>query len=185
MRTPAKSERTRSQYLLELLRSVDDRAIRRKLGIKDKKFKKRLMTNLEKYCSIADAPRSGRPRSYTPTTYEAAKEVLLELEDTVCSSQELVKVLQDRSILPPTAKHGSFMRGFKSYLSGTGLTLAYGQRKLTFALSTRHVAARLAWCLKMGITLTIDVVKTYWFGDEIAISYGGKPKGGLVQMHYI
>ena len=181
MRTPTKSERTRAQYLIALLSSVDDRAIRRKLGIKDKKFKKRLMANLEKHCSIADAPRSGRPRSYTPATYEAAKGVLLELEDTVCSSRELVRVLQDRAILPPTAKHESFMRGFKLYLSGTGLTLAYGQRKLTFALSTRHVAARLAWCMKMGTTLTIDVVKSYWFGDEIAISYGGKPKGGWVQ----
>ena len=93
MRTPTKSERTRAQYLLELFSFADDRAIRRKLGIKDQKFKTRLITNLEKYCSIVDAPRSGRPRSYTPATYEAAKEVLLELEDTVCSSQELVKVL--------------------------------------------------------------------------------------------
>ncbi len=109
--------------------------------------------------------------------------MLLELEDTVCSSEEFVKELQDRSILPPTAKHASFMRAFKVYLSGTGLTLAYGQRKLTFALSSRHVAARLAWCLKKGITLTIDTVKTYWFGDEITISYGGKPKGGWVGWH--
>lgn len=184
MRAPTTSERTRAQYLFELLASVDDRAIRRNLGIKDKGFKKRLMTNLQRYCSIADAPRSGRPRSYTTATHEASKDVLLELEDTVCSSKEFVKELQDRAILPPTAKHESFMRAFKVYLSGTGLTLAYGQRKLTFALSSRHVAARLAWCLKKGVTLTIDTVKTYWFGDEITISYGGKPKGGLVKLHY-
>lgn len=177
MRNPTLSERKRAEYLLECIANADDRAIRRKLGIPDKGFKKRLVHNLTKYCTIADAPRSGRPRIYTPETHEAAKAQLLQLEDTVFSSQEFVRMLQDRKILPPDAKHGSYMRAFKSYLSSKGLQLAYGQRKLTFALSNRHIAARLAWCQGRGVTFTNDTVKTFWFADEITISYGGKPKG--------
>lgn len=184
MRKPTLTERKRAEYLLECIATADDRAIRRKLDIPDKGFKKRLVHNLAKYCTIADAPRSGRPRIYTPETHEAAKAVLLELEDTVLSSQEFVRVLQDRKILPPIAKHGSYMRAFKSYLSGKGLMLAYGQRKLTFALSTRHIAARLAWCQGKGATFTNDTVKTFWFADEITISYGGKPKGKPDFLHW-
>ena len=73
MRKPTLSERKRAEYLLECIATADDRAIRRKLGIPDKGFKKRLVHNLTKYCTIADAPRSGRPRPLGQLEWRAGR----------------------------------------------------------------------------------------------------------------
>ncbi len=172
-----KSQLRRAQYLLLALENCDDATIRQQLGITDRGYKARLRKLLEEYASIVDAPRSGRPIKYTDELHESARQVLLDLEDTVVTGREFVWTLEDRGILKPKTRQKSYMRAFKRYLATKGMQLSYGRRRLLFALSNSHIKARLKWCRAMRSVFTKESVKQYWFGDEISISTGMAPKG--------
>lgn len=172
-----KSQIRRAQYLLLALQGCNDAAIRRELGISDRGFKARLVKQLKQHASILDAPRSGRPIKYTEELHESARQVLLDLEDTVVTGKEFVWTLEDRGILKPETSPKSYMRSFKRYLATKGMQLSYGRRRLLFALSNSHIKARLKWCREKSSIFTKEKVKQYWFGDEISISTGMAPKG--------
>lgn len=172
-----KSQTRRSQYLLLALKDCDDAAIRQELGIADRGFKARLVKLLQQHASILDAPRSGRPIKYTEELHESARQVLLDLEDTVVTGREFVWTLEDRGILKPKTNPKSYMRAFKRHLATKGMQLSYGRRRLLFALSNTHIKSRLKWCREKSSIFTKETVKQYWFGDEISISTGMAPKG--------
>lgn len=171
------SQRRRAKYVLLELSGCKDSAIRRKLGITDRGFKGRLVQLLTEFSSIVDAPRSGRPVEYTPEAHEAARTVLLGLEDTAMTARDFVWTLEDRGILTPKTNHESYMRAFKEYLATKGTQLVYGKRRLMFALSNTHIKGRLQWCQDKSSTFTEETVKQFWFGDEISIRQGLAPKG--------
>lgn len=167
----------RVQYLVASLRIVNDASVRKVLGIQDKKYKDRLITALLDHGSLDNKPGQGRPPSYTEDQLEAARDALLQGDTYYFSAAELVAELMELEVLAADTSVKGFMWRLKGYLLERREMLAYGLRRLTFAMTEAHCQGRLAWCLENRKKLTQELVKQYTFQDEIVIDCGGKPKG--------
>lgn len=154
-----------------------DKVARRRLGITGKKFLDRLKAALQRDCTLADAPRPGRPIVYTLSTLDAALDWFDSNYWLLLTKEELVSELQEAGILSNNAKVDGFYPAFKAHLSEYGLRLKWGQRGLTFALTTQHQVWRKEWCLHHQVVSTFEDVDSFWFCDEIVIEEGGHPKG--------
>jgi hypothetical protein len=177
MTKTTQSQVRRRDYLLSRLDGYSDKAAKKKLGIKDKKYEERVRAGLERDLSLTDAPRSGRKPLYTEDTLEDALDYFDQNDWLLITKKELVAGLQQVEILQPNATVDGFYTAFKKHLLKHDLHLKWGQRPLTFALSHQHEVWRHKWCIKQQAVLTSALMKDYWFCDEILIEEGGHPKG--------
>lgn len=171
---PAK--RRRVQYLTRILEGCDDTAVKEELGIKDKGYKARVLKELRETGTLDNHPGQGRPPKYTEEQFAAATE-LLEGETFFFSGEELVAVLVEEGQLEPNSCARSFMQALQRWSKAQKLHLAYGQRRLTFAMTAEHAKGRLDWCISNKRKLTKRELQEFWIEDEITITYGGHPKG--------
>lgn len=171
------SQRKRADFLTLLLEVKTVLEAKKQLKISSTTFVRKLATKLKATANLADAPRAGRPHKYTPAMMEQAKDYVLELEDAVYSSKDLVQALVDEGILPTDSTWAGFWPVFIPYMASQGVPLVWGLQRLTFALASKHAKARLKWCESNQGIITDSTVGHYWFGDEISIEWGMHPKG--------
>lgn len=167
----------RRDYLLLRLDGQPGAKAKRALGITGRQFEEHLRASLERDASLADAPRSGRPPTYTPTILADCLDWFNHHGFQQLTKEELVSELKQLGILPEDATVRGFHSAFQRYLLELGFDLKWGQRSLAFALSSQHVAGRYQWCLKYQDILTSENLGDYWFCDEIVIEESGHPKG--------
>lgn len=180
MKEITQSQKRRADYVVKRLDGQTDKQAKKALGIKGKKFSQRLQTGLRRGASLKDAPRPGRPITYTVDILEQALDWFNHHQWELLSKEELVSKLQKADILTNDAKVEGFYPAFKSYLVTMGFKLKYATRTLTFALTNAHEDGRLEWCIKHQRIITDATVGSYWFLDEVIIEEGGHPKGMLV-----
>ena len=170
-------QRQRADFLVRLLDLPDASRLAKAMGIKDHGFVQRLRTNLQQRASIADAPRPGRQRKYTPELLQRAQDYMLTEIDCAWSMQAIVGSMVEAGILEEGTNAESFWAVFAPYMREQGLRLVYGARRLTFAMSSSHASLRLAWCQETQTVITPATVGDYWFVDEILLMYGPPPGG--------
>lgn len=173
------SQVARRDYLLQRLDNKTDKGAKKELGIKGTRFSARLKAALERDCSIADAPRSGRPPIYTFDILDAALDWFIRFSWQELTKAEFVNELLGIGILPEGAAIDGFYPAFKAHLLGYGFHLKWGQQSFTFALSQDQKLWRAQWCQQHQGTFTTTTLGDYWFCDEIVIEEGGHPKGVL------
>lgn len=171
------SQRKRADFLLLLLEGKSVREAKKQLNITSTTYVNKLATKLRDTASLADGQRSGRPRKYTDELLEAAKDYVIEIEDAVYSSKDLVSAMIGEGVLPEATAWSGFWPVFIPYMASQGVPLVWGLQRLTFALSGTHARARLKWCHDYQDIITDATVGSYWFVDEISIELGGHPKG--------
>lgn len=181
-------QRQRADFLIELLSTEEAKRVQRQMGIADHSYLKRLISNLQQFASIADAPRSGRTHKYTEELLAEARDHMLESVDCVWSMKALVEGLVDAGILPADTSPDSFWEVFAPYMAEQGLRMVYGTQRLTFAMNSHHAAERLKWAKEHQTILTHTTVKDYWFTDEFTLEHGPPPKSewgwvGSSQVH--
>jgi hypothetical protein len=169
-------QRQRADFLIELLGTEEAKRVQKRMGITDHSYLQRLISNLQEYASIADAPRSGRKHKYTADMLAGARDHMLEGEDCVWSMKGFVEGLMDDGILPADTNPESFWEVFAPYMAQRGLRMVYGTQRLTFAMNTHHASERLKWAVEHQTILTHTTVKDYWFTDEFSLDYGPPPK---------
>lgn len=177
MSQPTENQLLRRDYLLLLLDGVKDKEARKQLGIKGKDFVKNLRAALERDCSLADAPRTGRPLLYTVDILNDALDWFDQNSWRHLNKQEFFDEVLAVGILPNEATLDGFYPTFKEHLHEQGLHLRWAQRNLTFALTTRHELLREQWCDEHEDTFTEQKLDEFWFCDEIVVEEGGHPKG--------
>lgn len=177
MGTATPSERKRADFLLLLLEGKTVRDAKKQLNITSTTYVSKLATKLRETASLVDGQRSGRPRKYTDQLLETAKDYVIEIEDAVYSSKDLVSAMIDEGILPKDTTWAGFWPVFIPYMASRGVPLVWGLQRLTFALSGMHAKTRLKWCQDNKDVITDATVGSYWFVDEISIEQGGHPKG--------
>ena len=173
----------RRDYLLLRLEGKPEATAKRALGITGRQFEDHLRASLERDASLADAPRSGRPPLYTAAILADCLDWFDQHGFQQLTKAELVGKLKQLGILPEDATVRGFHHAFQEYLLGQGFELKWGQRSLTFALSSQHVAGRYEWCLKYQDILTSENLGDYWFCDEVVIEESGHPKGAWRRIH--
>lgn len=177
MSHPTASQVRRADFVLSLLDGSTVKAAVKKLHIKGKKFVQRVKASLQRDCSLADAPRPGRPVIYTATTLDQALDWFQHHDFQLLTKQKLVEELELEGILPSDTSTSGFYHAFKSHLLTYGFELKWGQRTLTFALTRQHQIWRTEWCLAHKAALTLALLVGIWFCDEIVIEESGHPKG--------
>ncbi len=167
----------RRDYLLLLLDGVKDKGARKQLHIKGKDFVKNLRAALKRDCSLADAPRTGRPLLYTVHILDDALDWFKRNSWRQLNKQDFFDEVLAVGILPNKATLDGFYPAFQEHLHKQGLVVRWAQRNLTFALTTQHELLREQWCDDHEDTFTEQNLEEFWFSDEIVIEEGGHPKG--------
>ncbi len=177
MSHPTASQERRRDFLLSLIDGSTVKAAAKKLHIKGKKFVQRLKASLQRDCSLADAPRTGRPVTYTTAALDQALDWFLLNDFLLLTKQQLVENLELEGILESGTSTSGFYHAFKQHLLTYGFELKWGRRTLTFALTRQHEIWRREWCLAHKAALTLTLLLGIWFCDEIVIEESGHPKG--------
>lgn len=171
------SQVRRRDFLLGLLEGQPGVDAKKALGITGRKFETRLKASLQRDCSLADAPRSGRPPIYTPDILDDAQDWFFRNDWRLLKKSDLVTELQELDILSDDATVRGFYAAFEAHLSCQGYNLKWGARSLSFALSHEHEIQRYEWCQLHQCTFASENLWDYWFEDEIIVEEGGHPKG--------
>lgn len=164
-------------FVADVLASVVDAPFLKKWGIKDKRYKARLVSKLRTQHSLAPAPRSGRPRVYTPEQLAAGQVALAAPSQPYHSTAALLLDLKEQQILPASATRRGYGNALKRHLGQQGLALGYSPRAKAQPLTDADKQQRLAWCQHMRLTITAATVQSWWFEDEKQHNYGGKARG--------
>lgn len=176
MKNMPPAKRRREQYVTRILEECDDTAVKEELGIKDKGYKARVLAELRASGTLDNLRGQGRRPKYTDEQFTAAQE-LLKGRMFFFSGGELVAALVEEGQLEAGIRSRGFMQALQRWSKTQKLHLAYGQRRLTFAMTAEHAKGRLAWCHSCKSTLTKRKLQEFWIEDEITINYGGHPKG--------
>ena len=176
MKSMPPAKRRREQYVIRILEECDDTAVKEELGIKDKGYKARVLAELRASGTLDNLSGQGRRPKYTDEQFTAAKELLRGVV-FFFSGGELVAALVEEGQLEAGTSSRGFMQALQRWSKMQKLHLAYGQRRLTFAMTAEHAKGRLAWCHSCKGILTEQKLQEFWIEDEITINYGGHPKG--------
>lgn len=172
----AQSAKRAALFIADLLSTVPLSSFLKKHGIKDKKYKARLVEKLRTQYSLQPAPRTGRPPVYTSQQLGEAQHLLISSPHPIHSTAALVGELKDQQVLPGEAKRRGFVPALQRQLAQQHLQLGYGTRSKGQALSADHKRQRLAWCKKMRKVLTSTALKDWHFADEKPHGVGGKSR---------
>ncbi len=163
--------------MLLLLDGKTDAEARKRLKIKGTRFVDRLREALEERSSLAEAPRPGRPPTYTPDILDDTLQCFDLHAYQLLDKADFFEELKAAGVFPITANESGFYHAFKVHLASYGLQLKWGRRYLAFALTKRYEDARYSWCLENQEVFTDATVGDFWFCDEIWVEEGGHPKG--------
>lgn len=176
MKGMPQAKRRRVQYVTGTVDQCDDTAVKEELGITDKAYKARVLAELRATGTLDNLAGQGRKPKYTGSQFAAAKE-LLKGDAYFFSGEELVAALVGEGQLEAGTKARGFMSALQRWAKTQKMLLAYGQQRLTFAMTAEHAKGRLAWCRSHKSVLTKQRLHEFWIEDEITINYGGHPKG--------
>lgn len=172
---PAKRQRV--AYVIAAIKSLTNASEPKGCGVGGKKFRERLVQELEATGSLDNRPGQGAHPRYTEEHFFHAATALLDGSAYFWSTKELVFHLIEEGLIPADTCPSAFWRTFKLYMASCGMWAVYGARRLTFALTDLDCQERLCWAhLNLQVFVSSSMDK-FTFEDELVIDYGGKPKG--------
>lgn len=163
--------------MADVLASVAVGPFLKKWGIKDKKYKSRLIDKLRTQFSLAPAPRTGRPPKYNSDQLAVGQAALTSGKRPYHSKAALVRELKEEEQLPAAAKQRGYVPALQRHLAGQGMSLGYGTRAKQQPVTTSDEHERLKWCRRMQKVITDTTVKCWAFEDEKQIGSSGKARG--------
>lgn len=177
MDTFPEAKRKRVAYTVAAIRKFKDAGLQKTLGVGGRKYKARLIAELEATGSLNNRPGQGAHPRYTEEHFFAAATVVMDGSTYWFSTEELVYYLEELGLVPSDTCPRAFWRNLKEYMQSCKLRITFGQRRLTFALAHWDCSERLEWAREKLEVFTDATMGEFTFEDEIVIDCGGKPKG--------
>lgn len=174
MAKQTKSEAKRCKYLTALQQTGDMKKAASASGLRGKHTKRRIYERLKNTHTLADRPRSGRPRKYSATQFEAALHII---QHEHVDSKRLVGKLVAAGYLDPRSDVRTFMCRFKEWCQQQGISLTVGATKTTFTSKETDKPQRVKFCKDMLEVIKHQGLKGVMFEDEIALEESPHPKG--------
>ena len=153
-------------FLADVLSTNDCTPSLKRLGIKDHRYKARLIDKLRSGHGLGISAGRGRPAAYATEQLAAGQAALSFASSPYHSSRALVEDLKEEGELPGDAPTRGYMPALKRHLADQGLSLGYGPRTKQHALSKEDEKQRLQWRRRHQAELTEAKLKSWWFVDE-------------------
>lgn len=163
-------------FLADVLSTNDCTSSLKKFGIKDHRYKGRLIDRLSTHYSLDISPGRGRHSIYSAGQLAAGQDALSFASRPFHSGRALVEGLKEEQELPADAHTRGYVPALKQHLASQGLVLAYGPRSKQQALTKADEKARLKWCKQHQADFTEAKLKSWWFEDEKLHQEGGKSR---------
>lgn len=135
------------------------------------------MHKLEKQGTLADKPRSGRPRKFTDAILKQAYDIVAEDTEGVWTTPTLLQHLHEEHGLELPVDHGTFLERLKEYAKARGHQLDTTSTHTIFMITPTHAKARLAFCTHMLQQVKTKPLDRWWFEDETQLAERAHHKG--------
>lgn len=169
------SKKRRTEYLITILETEDVQLAKEKHHI-SQKYHKRLITHLENGYGLDDAPRSGRPKSYTARVMDDVMKVLLSDETGLLTGVVLHAKCKKAGFIEKQSDYHQFMWALKEHVRSMGHKLNTRSHGSTFFISEDDRPKRVAYCQQWLDDVGEDMQHII-FVDETTIEQYGHPKG--------
>lgn len=178
----SEQQRKRTRYVACFLETGSRAQALLASGFKDSGTHQRIVKMMKTKGSLAESAHQREPIKFTPEVMVAAKDYLVDNQDTPLSTAELVAHLEGEHYLdPPTSDH-RFLAAFASWVAEQGWTLQVGTRGLIFAITEEGAEKRLDWVRyyrpMLGEQYKLEDIIIV---DETTFEEGPHPKGKLEQ----
>jgi hypothetical protein len=125
---------------------------------------------------LADRPRSGRPRSYTPGVFAAVQAELAAHSGRMYTAPTLVNHLKKKRILHQGANADSFLRVWHKHLHREGKKLTAASTSTRFYLTAEDQKDRVRFARAMLRCLRGGDISQCIFVDETTLEENPHPK---------
>jgi hypothetical protein len=171
----------RVNYVIKFLQTGDRKKARATAGIRSTKTHNNIIQMLQRHGSLAEAAHHREPTKFTEEVFLAAKEYLIDNNDTPLTSKDVVAhLLEEGLVQPPTNEH-NFLAAFSSWVVAQGCHLQVGARSLVFSITERDAEKRLLWVRVLRQQLKKQFkLEDMIFVDETQFEEGPHPKGRTV-----
>ena len=173
-----KDEIHRAQLVIRALKYVNS-CTRAPFSKANKRRLAAILKMFEQRGHCLDAPRSGRPFTYTEEMMEAAVCKLVEHDQGLLSMKGLIRLLQADGTLPRVVDQPTFTAHLKAHVKRMGHQLIMNSQKTTFFLLKGDLAERRRYCEEMQQLLTTSCIEDLLFVDETQVAAAPHPKGRL------
>lgn len=146
-------------------------------GLTDRRTKQHIEERLLRDQTLADRPRSGRPRKYTDQVLKYAYQLLAEDDTQGYNAEELMQALCDASHLNEPGDTGQLLKQLKEYTKLQGHVLDTHATGDIFLITPARAKERARWCRDMLELIKSHPLENWWFEDETQISERYHHKG--------
>lgn len=144
----------------------------------------RIVKKLNEEHTVADHPRSGRPKVYTDKVFRRCLVACKRDEPKEkWMTRTLFNHLKALDILHPKANQRSFYKTWHLWLRQKNIHAQFHSRRTIFFLREEDKPKRLAYAKMMLQLMKENPLLHLVFVDETSIEHGGHPKSGGLRLH--
>jgi mRNA-degrading endonuclease YafQ of YafQ-DinJ toxin-antitoxin module len=171
----------RVNYVIKFLQTGSRKDARKDSGIKSTKTHNSIIQMLQRHGSLAEAGHHREPTKFTEEVFLAAKEYLIDNNDTPLTAKDVVAHLLEEGLLQPPTNEHNFLAAFGSWVAAQDCHLQVGARSLVFQITEGDAAKRLLWVQQLRRQLRKEFkLEDMIFVDETQFEEGPHPKGRTV-----
>jgi hypothetical protein len=175
-------QRKRTRYVASFLETGDRAQALLVSGFKSLGTHARIVDMLRRKGSLAESSHQREPIKFTPEVMVAAKDYLVDNQDTPLSTADVVAHLEGECYLEPPTDNHRFLAAFASWVAEQGWSLQVGSRGLIFNITEEAAEERLDWVRyyrpMLGEQYKLEDIIIV---DETSFEEGPHPKGELGQ----
>lgn len=178
----SRQERKRLRYVIGYMKTGDRTMAMTASSIKDSRTHNSIVAMLEQRGTLAEAAHVREREKFKGDVMVAAKDYLVENQDTPLSTVDVVAYLEGMGYLEPPTNNHNFLGAFTSWVVEQGWSLHINSRQQIFRITEEGAEERLEWVQYYRPQLGQQVqLEDIIIVDETMFEEGPHPKGKLLE----
>jgi hypothetical protein len=168
----------RVNYVLRFMETGSKEEARAFSGISSPKTHNSIIKMLRERGSLGEAGHKRQHTKFTDEVLLAAKEYLIDNNDTPLTTKDVMAHLLEGGWLEPPTNEHNFLAAFASWVADQGCHLHVGDRSVIFNVTEVDAQKRLQWVKELRRQLGKEFqLEDMIFVDETQFEEGPHPKG--------